>query len=78
MKPPKPAPKAPQAPLFTARLQSEDANNLETLALYLDVQDAKIGNTNNEVQRDLRRIAAYLRETFPNTINQPNQVPCSK
>lgn len=54
-----------------ARLQADDANNLDLLAAYFDAQDAQTGSTSKEVQTDLRRIAAYLRETFPTTINQP-------
>ncbi len=54
-----------------ARLQADDANKLDLLAAYLDTQDALSGNEDHEAQRDLRRIARYLREAFPDTINQP-------
>ncbi len=63
--------KTTAVPIPQARLQADDANHLDNLALWLDHYDRKSGNPNNEVQTDLRRIARYLRETFPNTINQP-------
>lgn len=54
-----------------ARLKADDANNLELLADVMDLQDKMNGGQNEQPQSDLRRIAQYLREAFPTTINQP-------
>jgi hypothetical protein len=43
-----------------------DADKLETLAEYFDIQDAKNGIEGNDVQEDLRRMATSIRGHWPN------------
>ncbi len=62
-----------------ARLQADDANKIDLTVVLLDRQDANAGfslDASREPQATLRRIARYLREAFPDTINQPNQPKC--
>ncbi len=59
-----------------ARLQAHDAEVLDMTANWIDQSDSQKGTVttqHTDPQATLRRIARYLREAFPDTINQPTK-----